>query len=183
MGNGHVHDNIEQYDELVTYAQQAQLFRNGGAGVFREVTAESGPAFAAFYVVRGSSFGDIDQDGDLDIALVNNGRRFALLRNDGPRGNYLAVALEGRQSNRDGIGARLYLWAGGRRQLREVKAGSGFLSTSQRDPVFGLGTGRAHRAAGNSLARWRECKCSKTWPSTSGCTWWKIDGRGPQSIM
>ncbi len=140
VGNGHVHDNIEQYDELVTYAQQAQLFRNGGAGVFREVTAESGPAFTAFYVVRGSAFGDIDQDGDLDIALVNNGRRFALLRNDGAQGHYLAVALKGRQSNRDGIGARLYLWAGGRRQLREVKAGSGFLSTSQRAPVFGVGT-------------------------------------------
>lgn len=140
VGNGHVHDNIEEYDELVTYAQQAQLFRNRGAGVFREVTAESGPGFAAWYVVRGSSFGDIDQDGDLDLALVNNGRRFALLRNDGTGGNYLAVALEGRRSNRDGIGARLYLWAGGQGQVREVKAGSGFLSTSQRDPVFGLGT-------------------------------------------
>ncbi len=139
VGNGHVHDNIEEYDELVTYAQQAQLFRNQGAGVFREVTAASGPGFAAFWVVRGSSFGDIDQDGDLDLALVNNGRRFALLRNDGVGGNYLAVALKGRRSNRDGIGARLYLWADGHGQVREVKAGSGFLSTSQRDPVFGLG--------------------------------------------
>ena len=139
VGNGHVHDNIEAYDELVTYAQQAQLFRNEGTGVFSEVTADSGPAFAASYVVRGSSFGDIDLDGDLDVVLVNNGRRCALLRNDGPWGNYLAVALEGRASNRDGIGTRLYLWADGRRQLREVKAGSGFLSTSQRDPIFGLG--------------------------------------------
>ncbi len=140
VGNGHVHDNIEQYDQLVTYAQKAQLFRNRGGGVFREVTAESGPAFATPYVVRGSSFGDIDQDGDLDIALVNNGRSFALLRNNGAGGNYLTVALEGRESNRDGIGAGLYLWAGGRRQFREVKVGSGFLSTSQRDLVFGLGS-------------------------------------------
>ena len=146
VGNGHVHDNIEEYDAIVTYAQRAQVFRNEGAGVFREVTAESGPAFAAPYVVRGSAFGDIDQDGDLDIAVVNNGRRFALLRNDGARGNYLVVALEGRQSNRDGIGARLYLSVAGQRQIREVKAGSGFLSTSQRDPIFGLGAAqRAER--------------------------------------
>ena len=140
VGNGHVHDNIGDYDELVTYAQRAQVFRNMGGGAFSEKTAELGPAFATEYVVRGSSFGDIDQDGDLDIAIVNNGRRFALMRNDGEHGNWLQIQLEGKLSNRDGVGAKIYLWADGQQQLRQVKAGSGFLSTSQCEPVFGLGS-------------------------------------------
>ncbi len=143
VGNGHVHDNIGEYDELVTYAQRAQIFRNRGAGTFVEVTGEVGPAFAAKYVVRGSSFGDIDQDGDLDIAIVSNGRRFALMRNDGEHGNWLQIHLEGRQSNRDAIGALVYLWAEGREQMRQVKAGSGFLSMSQVDPLFGVGAAKA----------------------------------------
>ncbi|MDP6702504.1 MAG: CRTAC1 family protein, partial [Candidatus Latescibacteria bacterium] len=140
VGNGHVHDNIGDYDELVTYAQRAQIFRNTGSGRFVETTAGLGAAFAERYVVRGSSFGDIDLDGDLDIAVVSNGRRFALLRNEGRGGNWLQVELAGQAGNRDAIGARIYLEAGGSRQLRQIKAGSGFLSTSQRAPIFGLGT-------------------------------------------
>ena len=140
VGNGHVHDNIGDYDELVTYAQRAQIFRNTGSGRFVETTAGLGAAFAERYVVRGSSFGDIDLDGDLDIAVVSNGRRFALLRNEGGGGNWLQVELAGQAGNRDAIGARIYLEAGGSRQLRQIKAGSGFLSTSQRAPIFGLGT-------------------------------------------
>lgn len=139
VGNGHVHDNIGDYDELVTHAQKAQIFRNRGGGDFIDVSAQLGTAFAAEYVVRGSSFGDIDLDGDLDIAIVSNGRPFALMRNDGEHGNWLQIHLEGRRSNRDAIGTLVYLWSEGKRQTRQVKAGSGFLSTSQIDPHFGLG--------------------------------------------
>lgn len=139
VGNGHVHDNIGEYDELVTHAQKAQVFRNLGGGNFAEVSGALGPAFATRYVARGSSFADIDQDGDLDIAVVNNGRRFALMRNEGEHGHWLQVHLQGTQSSRDAVGAMIYLSVAGRRQSRQVKAGSGFLSTSQLDPIFGLG--------------------------------------------
>ena len=138
VGNGHVHDNIAEYDELVTHAQRAQVFRNRGGGTYVEVSSDLGPGFQREYIVRGSSFGDIDQDGDLDIAIVSNGSRFALLRNEGDHGHWLRVHLEGRRSNRDAIGAKLYLWSKGRRMMRQIKAGSGFLSTSQLDPIFGL---------------------------------------------
>ena len=142
VGNGHVHDNIGEYDELVTYAQRAQIFRNQGGGNFVEVSEDLGQGLAVEYVVRGSSFGDIDLDGDLDLGLANNGRRFALLRNDGSHGNWLQVHLVGQASNRDAVGARIDLWVGEQRQSRQVKVGSGFLSTSQREPIFGLGTAK-----------------------------------------
>ena len=140
VANGHVHDNIEHYDELVTYAQQAQIFHNEGGGRYVERTGELGPGLSLDYVGRGSAFGDYDGDGDLDIALMSSGGAASILRNDGGNANnWLQVELEGGESNRDGIGARIFLRAGALQQLRQVRAGSGFLSTSQKAPLFGLG--------------------------------------------
>jgi len=140
VANGHVHDNIAAYDELVRHAQQAQLFHNNGQGRFADHSAEMGPGLAAEYVGRGSAFGDFDQDGDVDILLSSNGGRVALLRNEGGNANnWLEVHLEGVQSNRHGVGAKVYAQVGTQRQLRLVKAGSGFLSCSQIAPFFGLG--------------------------------------------
>ncbi|NKB68660.1 MAG: hypothetical protein GKR89_16475 [Candidatus Latescibacteria bacterium] len=139
VANGHVHDNIEAYDELVTYAQRAQVFRNRG-GQYVEVTDSLGSGLAVSYVGRGSAFGDYDGDGDLDIALVSSNGPAALLRNEGGNaGHWLQIELEGRANNRDGIGAKVYVHSGGVRQLRQVKAGSGYQSTSQQGPFFGLG--------------------------------------------
>ena len=140
VANGHVHDNIERYDELVTYAQKAQIFRNLGGGRYAELTRDLGPGLALDYVGRGSAFGDFDQDGDLDIALVNSNGPAALLRNEGGNArHWLQVELEGAGNNREGIGAKLYLRSGDLRLFRQVKAGSGYQSTSQRAPFFGLG--------------------------------------------
>ena len=138
VANGHVHDNIQAYDAVVTYAQWAQVFRNDGTGHFAEQMA--GPALWKHYVGRGSAFGDYDGDGDLDIALVNCGRRMALLQNQGGNSNnWLQISLAGRSSNRDGIGAKIYVTAGEATSFQEVKAGSGYLSSSQLAPHFGLG--------------------------------------------
>ena len=137
--NGHVHDNIEAYDELVTYAQRAQIFANQ-AGSFVERTDQMGPGLAARYVGRGSAFGDYDGDGDLDIALVASSGPAALLRNDGGNGgHWLGVQLVGKASNRDGVGAKVRLQAGSLRLFQEMKLGSGYQSTSQKGLHFGLG--------------------------------------------
>ena len=143
VANGHVHDNIEAYDELVQYAQRAQVFGNEGGKRFRERTAALGSGFKTKYVGRGGAFGDYDGDGDLDIVLTSNGRRAALLQNQGGNEhNWLQVKLQGSQSNRDGIGAKVYLQAGPLRLFQEVRSGSGYLSSSQLAPFFGVGENR-----------------------------------------
>ena len=129
------------------------LFWNRGAGDgFYDVSAVSGPYFAERYVGRGAAFGDYDNDGDVDVFVVNNGGPGLLLRNDGGnRNHWLGVALQGTVSNRSGIGARLRLVAGGTVQLREVGAQASYLSHNSLVEHFGLG---AHRTVDTLEIRW-----------------------------
>ena len=111
-----------------------------------DVTATAGSGFALEKVGRGLVAGDIDNDGDLDLLVTNNGQTADLLRSDGDHGNALVVRLIGKQSNRDGVGARLRLTTGPRTQIREVKAGSSYLGQNDLRQHFGLGTNqRAER--------------------------------------
>src|SRR6185503_960710 len=107
FANGHMLDNPAQFRAGASHAQRKLLFRNTGSGRFTDVTARAGPGFALEKVGRGLAAGDIDNDGDLDLLVTNNGQTADLLRNDGPGGHALVVRLIGTQSNRDGIGARL----------------------------------------------------------------------------
>ena len=140
LASGHIMDNAPQYRAGATYAQRNLLFRNETGGRFAEVGRTAGPGFALEKVSRGLAAGDIDNDGDLDLLVTNNGQTADLLRNDGGnRGNALLVRLIGTESNRDGVGARLRLTAGGRTQIREVKTGSSYLAQSDLRQHFGLG--------------------------------------------
>ena len=86
----------------------------------------AGPGFASLKVGRGLAVGDIDNDGDLDLLVANNGQAAELLRNDGGnRGNALLLRLIGLGANRDAIGVRIRVTTGSRTQRRDVKAGSG----------------------------------------------------------
>ena len=150
MANGHIFDNAPIFRAGATYAQRKLLFRNVG-GRFADVTAGAGPGFAVENVGRGLATADIDNDGDLDLLVTNNGQGAELLRNDGERGNALLIRLVGARSNRDGIGARLRLTAGARTQIREVKAGSSYLGQNDLRQHFGLGT---HARAERLEVRW-----------------------------
>jgi hypothetical protein len=108
------------------------------------VTKEAGPGFALEGVGRALASGDVDNDGDLDLLVVNNGDRPNLLLNDGGSGNAVLVRALGTSSNRSGIGARLTLNTGERRQVREVQSGSSYLAQNDLRAHFGLG--RAERA-------------------------------------
>ena len=140
FANGHMLDNPAQFRAGGTHAQRNLLFRNVSARRFADVTASAGPGFALEKVSRGLVAADIDNDGDLDLLVTNNGQTADLLRNDSAPGSALLVRLIGTKSNRDGIGARLLLTTGTRTQMREVKAGSSYLGQNDLRQHFGLGS-------------------------------------------
>ncbi len=139
--NGHVIDNVELYDQRLTYRQPDLLYRNLGAGRFRDVSAVSGPALRIRHVGRGLAVADFDNDGDLDVVATDSGGNPLLIRNDGGnRKHWLALNARGRESNYFGIGAKVRVTGGGRTQLREVNPYGSYLSTSDMRLYFGLGT-------------------------------------------
>ncbi|GIX07046.1 MAG: RNA-binding protein [Candidatus Poribacteria bacterium] len=139
VGNGHIWDNVDRIDPKLSYAQPVQLFLNQGDGTFQEYTREAGLAEGR-YVVRGMLFGDLENDGDVDVILCQSGRQAVILRNEGvPENHWLSVRLVGAGGNRDQIGARVFLEAGPLRQMREVVSGASYLSGNDLRLHFGLG--------------------------------------------
>ena len=145
VANGHVENDIAAVQQRVSYRQAPHLFRNRGDGGFEEVTAAS-PDLAQPMVARGAAFGDIDGDGDPDLAVSGNGGPARLFRNDGgERNGWVGFRLRGGNSNRDGIGAKITVAiedAGmTRSETRIVKSATGYASQNQLEVVFGLGSG------------------------------------------
>ena len=141
IANGHVLEVPRM--QGVTYAERPFLMWNDGKGHFTE--RGCGEPFRRELVGRGSATADYDNDGDIDIAVSNSGGPLELLRNDGTHGNWVGIVLRGRKSNRQGIGARLTLETENGRQVREVKAGDSYLSSSDPRAHFGLGNATAVR--------------------------------------
>jgi hypothetical protein len=123
------------------YDQPRLLFRNLGDGRFADVSAESGPGIRQERSSRGLATGDLDNDGDVDLAVVNIDSTHSILRNEGGNAkNWLIVTLRGTASNRMGLGARVTIHAGGLRQIREATTSGSIFSASDSRVHFGLGT-------------------------------------------
>jgi hypothetical protein len=138
VANGHVYPQVDRVETGSTYRQMNQLFKNEGTGRFEPVAAKAGLAIEK--VSRGAAFGDYDDDGDVDIFVIELNDTPTLLRNEGGNeGNWLAVRLFGQQDNRDGIGARIRLRANGQNQWRDVDGAGSYLSHSDLRTHFGLG--------------------------------------------
>jgi hypothetical protein len=117
------------------------VFRNLGDGRFEELIDEAGSGVAAAHASRGCAFGDFDNDGDVDILVMNMNAPPSLLRNDvSGKGHWLKVLLAGTRSNASAIGARVTARYGGRTQAQDVAAQSSFYSANDRRLHFGLGT-------------------------------------------
>ena len=142
VANGHVYPQVDQAETGTTYRQPNQLFRNAGGGRFAPVSA--GLELTQAKVSRGTSFGDYDDDGDIDLFVVELNDAPTLLRNDGGNaGNYLVVQIVGREDNRAGVGARIALQAAGKHQWRTVNGAASYLSHSDLRVHFGLGATQA----------------------------------------
>ena len=138
--NGHLQDIIELLNDHETFGQRDQLFHNRGDGTFVEVTQTSGAYFTQAFVGRAAVSADYDNDGDIDIVLVNSNQRVVLLRNDGGnRNNWLSIKLIGTNSNRDGIGTKVRIVSNNITQIAEVKSGSSYASGCDTRLLFGLG--------------------------------------------
>ncbi len=146
VANGHVLDNVEEFDSSSRYAQPNQIFRNLGADAgrrwrFQDVSAAVGIAVSEAHPSRGAAFGDYDIDGDIDIFVLNLNESATLLRNDGGNHNHwLRVKTAGTHGNRNGIGARVRVEAGDLVLTDQVVSGGSYLSHSDLKLSFGLGS-------------------------------------------
>ncbi len=138
--NGSVYPEIEKLFGEYKYRNPRLLLRNTGNGVFENLSERSGTGISDLHSSRGCAFGDFDNDGDVDVLIMNMNEPPSLLRNDARNENHwLKLKLIGTKSNRSAIGATVVLTAGGRRQRQDVISQSSFYSQSDLRLHFGLG--------------------------------------------
>jgi hypothetical protein len=139
VANGHVYPQVDSLNVGQKYFQRKELYRNLGNGKFEEI-ARGSPDLLIGKSSRGAAVADFDNDGDLDILVVNLNDRPSFYRNDGGnRNHWIGFRLEGTRSNRSAIGARVEIEAGGRKQISYVLSGGSYLSQDDLRVHFGLG--------------------------------------------
>ncbi|MBC8164453.1 MAG: CRTAC1 family protein, partial [Bryobacteraceae bacterium] len=138
--NGHVFPEVERLKEPMQYRSPAILYSNAGSGRFEDISAKAGAGINEPHSARGAAFGDLDNNGSVEVLINNQNESPSLLKAfTKPAGHWLAIRLTGTRSNRSAIGARVKLTAGGRTQTAEVRSGGSYLSQSDLRLHFGLG--------------------------------------------
>ena len=139
IANGHF-DRVELMDDRTSLKLPNSLLRNNGQGRFVDVSRESGNGMEIVESSRAAGFDDLDNDGDIDVVILNSNAPPSLLRNDTPlKNHWLQISLRGKDGNRDAIGARVSVKAGGKTQVSEVHSGRGYQSHFGSRLQFGLG--------------------------------------------
>jgi enediyne biosynthesis protein E4 len=142
--NGHAFPEVEKLHIDIHYKDRAILYRNQANGKFRDVSDDAGPALAERHSARGAAFGDMDNDGMVEIAVNNQNEAPSLWKQAAAApGNWLILKLAGTRSNRSAIGARVKVVANGRTQYGEVRSGGSYLSQNDLRLHFGLGEARS----------------------------------------
>ena len=146
VAQSHVMDNIAYFQGNVRYLEPLLLLRNV-RGRFEDVSAHSGQPFRSLQAARGAAFGDLDNDGQIDIVVSCLDGKPMLLHNRGSHNHWLTVNTVGTVGNRDGIGARLHLVSqSGASQFATVTTGGSYFSASDKRVHFGLGADKAIRS-------------------------------------
>jgi enediyne biosynthesis protein E4 len=168
VANGAVNIVESERGQPVPYRMKNQLFHNAGTGRFEETSASAGPAFERAEVGRGAAFGDIDNDGDTDIVVTNNGGPVRLLLNQiGARAHWLQVRVDDRGGNHFGFGAWIGVERAGRPTLwRRVRTDGSYLSASDVRVPFGLGSSPVINAVvvrwpDGQLERWTDIRADR----------------------
>ena len=138
IADGHLDPTIERVQQQVHYAESPHLFHNEGGGKFQDVAAEVGKSFDERRVGRGAAYGDINNDGALDLIMTTNDGPAALFRNTGATNHSLRLKLWGTKSNRNGIGAVVFVKSAQTGQKLTMRSGSSYLSSSELVLTFGL---------------------------------------------
>jgi enediyne biosynthesis protein E4 len=137
---GHIQPHVDAYDTRTSYWQTNMLFENQGKGKFRDVSDSSGDGMKIKLASRGAGFDDLDNDGDVDVVILNSRSAPTLLRNDSvTSGHWLQIQLQGKKTNRDGVGALVRVYAGDTMLVDEVHSGRGYQSHYGSRLYFGLG--------------------------------------------
>jgi enediyne biosynthesis protein E4 len=137
---GSVYPEVEKKLPQYPYKTRRVLFRNLGNGTFEELESQGGEGITAAHSSRGCAFGDFDNDGDIDVLIINMNEPPSLLRNDlKGKQNWLKIRLEGVKSNRSAIGARVVAHYGGKSQAQALVSQSSYYSCNDPRLHFGLG--------------------------------------------
>jgi enediyne biosynthesis protein E4 len=179
IANGHIDVDVQKVQPNVKYAMPPHVFRNLGKGNFVETTKSLGAAFDSPRVGRGAAYGDVNNDGRLDLLLSTNGGRAYLFENDATgeaaQQKSLRIKLVGTKSNRDGIGSMVKLSAGGESQLEMMRSGSSYMSASELVLTFGLAQ---HAQADAIEIRWPSGQVDRLTNVAAGQTITVTEGKG-----
>jgi hypothetical protein len=138
--NGHVYPEVDSMGIAQTFKNQRLVYKNLGGKIFEDVSSKLGSGILERYSSRGAAFGDFDNDGDVDVLIMNMNDLPSLLRNDGGnKNNWIKIKLSGTKCNRTAIGARVRIVVGDHSQINEVASGGSVMSQSDLRLHFGLG--------------------------------------------
>jgi hypothetical protein len=172
--NGHVYPEVEQLETEAGYKQRKVVYRNSGNGRFEDITARLGAPVTVPQAGRGAGFGDLDNDGDIDIVVNNVHAAPNLYRLDlADPTAWIALRLVGTRSNRNAIGARVRITAGGMTEVHEVRGGGSYYSQNDFRVHAGLGAAASVervevRWPNGSEERWQDLAIRQTVTLTEG---------------